>query len=173
MPYARRLLEVLREKDAEIFLIISDNARKVIEYEDDFRDYPSLADHVYSERDLAAPVASGSFRTDGMVIVPCSMKTVASIVHGRSENCITRAADVTLKEKRSLILVPRETPMNAIQLENMLKLAQLGVVILPAMPAFYTRPKTVDDMINFVVGRILDALSIDHSLYPRWEGEEI
>jgi len=118
--------------------------------------------------DLAAPVASGSFITDGMVIVPCSMKTISSLAHGLSENCITRAAEVTLKERRPLIVVPREAPFHAVHLENMLKLAGLGVIIFPAMPAFYIKPRTIDDIVNFVVGRILDLLKIEHSLFPRW-----
>lgn len=170
-PYARRFLEVLGEKGIERHVIITANAKKVALYEEDEVKYDRLAERIYSEFDLAAPVASGSFITDGMVIVPCSMKTISSITHGLSENCITRAAEVTMKERRPLILVPREAPFHAIHLENMLKLARLGVTILPAMPAFYTKPRTIDDIVNFVVGRILDCLRIEHTLFPRW-GEE-
>lgn len=121
-------------------------------------------------KNLAATLASGSARSDGMVVVPCSMKTLASIAHGLSRNLIERAADVALKERRTLIVVPRETPMNLIQLRNMVAVAEAGAVVVPAMPAFYQKPETFDDLADFVVGRILSLLGIEHDLYPAWEG---
>ena len=121
-------------------------------------------------KNLAATLASGSSQSDGMVVVPCSMKTLASIAHGLSRNLIERAADVALKERRPLIIVPRETPMNLIQLRNMVAVAEAGAVVVPAMPAFYQGPETFDDLADFVVGRILSLLGIEHDLYPAWEG---
>lgn len=118
--------------------------------------------------DIGAPIASGSFLCAGMAIVPCSMGTLSAISHGASDNLLTRAADVMLKEGRTLLLVPRETPLNAIHLENMLKLARLGARIIPAMPAFYHGPKTMEDLVNFVVGKVMDNMGIPHSLFNRW-----
>src|SRR3989337_2254668 len=118
--------------------------------------------HYYDENNLKAPIASGSFRNDGMIIVPCSMKTAASIASGVSSNLVGRSADVILKEKRKLIIVPRETPLNTVHLRNLLALSEMGIHIIPAMPAFYNKPETIADMVEFIVGRILDALSIDN-----------
>ncbi len=126
--------------------------------------------YYHDEKNLKAPIASGSFRTDGMIIVPCSMKTTASIATGVSSNLVGRSADVILKEQRKLIIVPRETPLNTVHLKNLLTLSEMGVHIIPAMPAFYNKPETIADMVEFVVGRILDALSIDNQLYSRWDG---
>lgn len=122
-------------------------------------------------KDLAATLASGSTRSDGMVVVPCSMKTLAGIAHGLSRNLIERAADVTLKERRPLVIVPRETPMNLIQLRNMVAVAEAGAVAVPAMPAFYQKPETFDDLADFIVGRILSLMGIKHNLYPAWRGK--
>jgi 4-hydroxy-3-polyprenylbenzoate decarboxylase len=122
----------------------------------------------YPIEDVGASIASGSFRTAGMAIVPCSMGTLSGIAQGASGNLLERAADVMLKEGRPLVLVPRETPLNAIHLEHMLRLARLGVRIVPAMPAFYHRPRTMEDLVDFVVGKILDAMGIDHELFKRW-----
>lgn len=124
--------------------------------------------HYHHFRDFQAGIASGSFLTGGMVVCPCSMGTVAAIAHGISENLIHRAADVHLKERRKLILVPRETPLGIIPLRNLTTAAEAGAVILPAMPAFYTRPQSVDDLVNFIVGRICDQLGVDHQLLKRW-----
>jgi len=169
--HGKRLLEVLREKNVETHLIISKAAEKVIELELEMtkEDVQKLADHAYDMNDWNSPVLSGSFKTDGMIIIPCSMKTLAGIAHGYSDNLVLRAADVTLKEKRRLILVPRETPLNVVHLLNMLSLAQQGVVIVPAMPAYYHKPKDVDDLVDFVVGKVLDLLGLEHTLYKRWQ----
>lgn len=121
--------------------------------------------------DIGASIASGSYRVEGMAIMPCSMGTLASIAHGISDDLMTRAADVMLKEGRTLLLVPRETPLHAIHLENMLKLAKLGVKMVPAMPAFYYKPQSMDEMIDFLVGKVLDSLRIEHDLYRRWGDE--
>jgi 4-hydroxy-3-polyprenylbenzoate decarboxylase len=119
---------------------------------------------------MAAPISSGSFKTDGMAIVPCSMKTLASIANAFDDSLISRAASVCIKEQRKLVVVPREAPLSKIHLENMSKLASAGAVIMPAMPGFYHRPKTMDDLINHVVGKVLDQFGIDHSLFKRWGG---
>jgi len=124
--------------------------------------------HDWGLRDFNCPAASGSYRCDGMIIVPCSMGTLSGIAHGASGNLLERVADVMLKEGRRLVIVPRETPLNAIHLENMLKLSRLGVKILPAMPGFYQKPQTMDDLIHFVVGKALDALDMPHTLFRRW-----
>lgn len=170
--YGQRLLGVLRKKRVETHLIVSKAAEKVIEHELKItkEELEKLASHVYNVNDLTAPIVSGSFKTDGMIIIPCSMKTLAGIAHGYSDNVILRAADVTLKEKRKLILVPRETPLSMVHLRNMLDLASQGVLILPAMPAYYHKPGKIDDLVNFVVGKALDLLGMEHELYRRWSG---
>lgn len=122
----------------------------------------------YPPGDIGAAIASGSFRCEGMVVVPCSMGTLSAIAHGSSDNLMTRAADVAMKEGRPLLLVPRETPLNAVHLENMLKLARIGVRIIPAMPAFYQGPQTLDDVVRFMTGKIMDVMGLDHHLYNRW-----
>lgn len=180
--YSVRLLEVLASReDIEVHLTISASGVRALWEElqiqveiNNFRLESligvSSARVVYHhESDIGAAIASGSFRTEGMIVVPCSMGTVASIAAGISRNLIHRAADVCIKERRKLVLVPRETPLSAIHLENMLKLAQLGVCILPAMPGFYHFPKTVDDQVNFVVTKILDQFDIDARLIRRWK----
>ena len=168
--YAKRLLEVLKEKDIETHIIVSKTAERIIkhELEMDRADFEKLGRYCYREDHVDAPLASGSFKTDGMIIIPCSLKTLAGIASGYADNLILRAADVTLKEKRKLILVPRETPLNAIHLRNMLELAKIGVVILPAMPAFYHKPKSIHELVDFIVGKILDIFEIEHELFKRW-----
>jgi len=167
--YARRLLQELKRAGHTTFLLVSDEAKNVIRHEgEDLQRFTELATRAYSEHELDCPASSGSVKTAGMIVVPCSMKTLSAIVQGFSDNAITRAADVTLKERRTLILVPRETPLSTIHLGNLLRAAQAGALILPAMPAFYTKPKTVEDMVNFIVGRILDLINVPHDLYPRW-----
>jgi 4-hydroxy-3-polyprenylbenzoate decarboxylase len=170
--YGRRLLQVLKAKKVETHLIISNAAEKVIEHElgQNKKDINKLADHIYEASDLTSPLMSGSFKTDGMIIIPCSMKTLSGIVHGFADNLILRAADVTLKEKRRLIVVPRETPLSTIHLRNMLTAAKLGIYVVPAMPAFYHKPRTIEDLVDFVVGRVLDSLGLEHDLFKRYAG---
>ena len=180
--YGVRLLQVLTEQqDIEIHLTISSSGARALAEElqlqvdlDNFKlesligvSSPRVIYH--HESDIAAPIASGSFRTEGMVVVPCSMGSVASIAGGMSRNLIQRAADVCIKENRKLVIVPRETPLSPIHLENMLKLSRLGVCVLPAMPGFYHYPKDVDDLLNFVVTKILDQFGIDTGLIQRWK----
>jgi len=173
--YGIRLLEALRKVNAETILIISHTAQGLIEYETDFTsdDVTKLATVYYEEDNLFAPIASGSYAVNikAMCVVPCSMKTLSAIANGYSDNLITRAADVILKEKRRLVLVPRETPLTAIHLKNLLTLAQSGVVILPPIPAFYSKPRTLEDIIQQIVGRVLDHFGIISDVAKRW-GEE-
>ena len=171
--YGVRLLQELRKRNIETHLILTQAAEKTLEYETDFKTQSliKMATFHYGIDDFGAPIASGSFPTHGMVVIPCSMKTLAGIAHGYADNLLLRAADVTLKEKRPLILVPRETPLRAIHLENMLKLAAEGASIVPAMPGFYHKPQTLDDIINHIVGKILDILKIDNDLYRRWDNK--
>lgn len=169
-PYALRLAEILEDLDGvELSCIISQGGKKIIEHE-----APSevaFMEKCYTEDEMEAPFSSGSFKTDAMVIIPCSMKTLAAVANGFASNLITRSADVMLKERRKLIIVPRETPLNSIHLENMLKLSNMGAVILPAMPAFYNRPETLDDMVDFIVGKVMDALGLENDIYNRWKGK--
>jgi len=169
---AIRLLEYLNKKKIMTELIISKIAKEIIHIETDIKisDIQNLADKNYEVEDLTAPPASGSYKIDTMVIVPCSMKTLAAIANGYADNLITRAADVMIKENRKLILVVRESPLSAIHLENMLKLAKLGVVIAPPVPSYYIKPKSVDDLIEYTVGRLLDQMGIESNI-KRW-GQE-
>ena len=166
-----RLLEVLADLGVETHLVLSDWARATIKIETDTSvdEVRELASHAYSSRDLAAGISSGSFRTDGMVVCPCSMKTLSAIRVGYSDNLITRAADVTLKERRRLVLVAREAPLSEIHLENMHYLARAGAVIFPPTVAYYSRPTSVDEVTDYVVGRVIDQLGIEHSLINRWK----
>ncbi len=185
--YATRTVAALLERSVRVELIVSDYGRRLLRDElgegaavD--RLLPFLAEKygpgvaagnltVRSNRDLGAAIASGSHGCSGMAIVPCSMKTLAAVAHGLSRNLIERAADVMLKERRRLVIVPRETPMSLPQLRNMVACAEAGAMILPAMPAFYQQPKTLDDLGDFMAGKILAALGFDHDLYPAWTGE--
>jgi flavin prenyltransferase len=166
--YGKRFLEELKKRDFEVHLVVSDAAKKVAKAELGNVDWSSLATHVYLLDDLTAPIASGSFPVDAMVIVPATMKTIGALATGYCDDLISRAADVQLKEGRGLMIVPRETPLHAIHLENMAKLNRMGVTILPAMPAFYHKPETVDDLVNFIVGKMLDQLGVEHDLFKRW-----
>ncbi len=170
--YGTRLLEACRELGIETDLIISEMAERLLELElgrkaEEFRE---LATRNYSPDDMLAPLASGSYRVNGMVIAPCSMKTLGSIANGIATNLITRAADIMLKQNRPLVLVPRETPLGTVHLENMVRLRRAGATILPACPAFYHQPRSISDLVDFVVGRVLDVLGVEHGLYRRWEG---
>ncbi|OMC22921.1 UbiX family flavin prenyltransferase [Mycobacterium colombiense] len=166
-----RLLETLGRLGIETHLVLSDWARATIKLETDtsVEEVRALASHAYSARDLAASISSGSFRTDGMIVCPCSMKTLSAIRIGFSDNLITRAADVTLKERRKLVLVAREAPLSEIHLENMHYLARAGAVIFPPTVAYYARPSSVDEVTDYVVGRVIDQLGIEHSLIKRWK----
>lgn len=188
MPYGLRLLECLLAADCRVQLLYSQAAQIVARQEMDFelpsrpadakkallKRYPAVDPEklaVFGRDEWFAPVASGSNPPDAMVICPCSMGTLAAIAQGLADNLIERAADVVIKEARKLILVPRETPLSAIHLENMLRLARAGVVILPPVPGFYQHPKTVDEIVDFVVARVLDQLAVEHDLMQRWGGE--
>ena len=170
--YALRLIDVLRQAGHEVHAVVTDSGWQVLDYECGVSQ-AMLAARVkvlYDNANVGAAIASGSFQADAMVVLPCSMKTAASIAHSLSDNLLTRAADVMLKEGRRLVLVPRETPMHAIHLENLLKLSQLGVRIMPAAPGFYHRPKTIADLVDMLVGKICDQLGIETDLFARWEG---
>jgi 4-hydroxy-3-polyprenylbenzoate decarboxylase len=171
--YGIRLLEILHSINIQTYLIISEWAKKNIEIETDktLEYVKSLSSVNYDNFKLDASVSSGSFLHDGMVIVPCSMKSLSSIANGYDDTLISRAASVTLKESRTLILVPRETPLSRIHLENMIKLRDAGAIILPAMPGFYHRPSTIDEIIDHLVGKILDQLKINHGLFTRWKDQ--
>ena len=168
--YAVRLIDVLRKQGIEVHAVITDSGQRVLDYECGvtMEELSRRVDVLYPNADVGAAIASGSFRMDAMVVLPCSMKTAGAIAHGVTDDLLTRAADVTLKEGRRLLLVPRETPMHEIHLENLLRLARAGAVIMPAAPGFYHRPETLDDLVNMMVGKILDRLGIEAELFTRW-----
>jgi 4-hydroxy-3-polyprenylbenzoate decarboxylase len=169
--YGISLLEELIKSKAEVHLIVSDGAKKIIEYETKylFKDLKKKSDFYYDNNDLFAPPASGSFQMDAMIICPCSMKTLSAIANGYGDTLTSRAASCFLKEGRKLILVIRETPLDLPGIKNMLSAKQAGAIILPAMPGFYQKPQNLEGLINFIVGKILDQLSIKHSLFKRWK----
>jgi 4-hydroxy-3-polyprenylbenzoate decarboxylase len=185
-PYALRLLQVLIKGGHSVYCSISGDGLSIMHdetglllkgSENDIQN--ALQNHLeakegqlnyFDEDDMYAPIASGSVKVDAMVVIPCSMKTLASIANGFASNLIERAADVTMKEKRKLIIVPRETPLSSIHLRNMLSLSDMGCHIIPAMPAFYHQPKRISDMVDFVVGRVLDSMGVENELSPRWGG---
>jgi len=185
--YATRTVAALLERGVHVELIVSDYGRRLLrdelgEQASVDRLLPFLTEKygagvgagtvtIHSNRDLGATIASGSHGCSGMAIVPCSMKTLAAVAHGLSRNLIERAADVMMKEQRRLVIVPRETPMSLPQLRNMVLCAEAGAMILPAMPAFYQQPKTLDDLADFMAGKILSALGFEHELYPAWTGQ--
>ncbi|MCS5450771.1 UbiX family flavin prenyltransferase [Enterobacter huaxiensis] len=173
--YGVRLLQVLRDvKEVETHLVMSQAARQTLSLETDYslRDVQSLADVVHDARDIAASISSGSFKTAGMVILPCSIKTLSGIVNSYTDTLVTRAADVVLKERRPLVLCVRETPLHLGHLRLMTQAAELGAVIMPPVPAFYHRPQTLDDIINQTVNRVLDQFDIElpDDLFTRWQG---
>lgn len=174
--YAIRLLEVLRAlPEVETHLVMSKPAKQTIGLETDYtvKGVEALAHKVYRYDDIAASISSGSYRTHGMVVIPCAMKTLSGVAHSYSDNLLVRAADVTLKERRRLVLVARETPLHLGHLRLMVQLTEMGAIILPPMPAFYHRPQTIDDIVNQTVGRVLDLLEIEHAdLFKRWTGPE-
>ncbi|MDR0270309.1 flavin prenyltransferase UbiX [Paenibacillus sp.] len=180
--YGVRLIEILLQQGYPVHVVVSNAGWRVLGEElgwsggkrgqvlqEKFSELPGQL-HYHKVADIGATIASGSFQVEGMVIAPCSMGTLSAVANGASDNLMTRAADVMLKEGRTLVLVPRETPLHAIHLENMLKLARLGVKMIPAMPAFYFHPKTINDLVDFQVGKILDSLRVEHQLFTRWNG---
>ena len=170
--YGIRLLEVLKECGVRTHLVMSEWAAKCIPMETNYTtdQVRAMADTVSDQNNMAASISSGTHKVDGMIVAPCSMKTLSSIANGYDDTLISRAAGVTIKESRRLVLMTREAPLSAIHLENMLKLARLGIVILPPVTEFYTRPQHISDMVNHGVGKCLDQFGIDHSLYRRWGG---
>lgn len=171
--YGVRLLEVLRETAGiETHLVVSDAGVLSLHQELDMgrKQVEPLAHVVHNIRDVGASIASGSFQSDGMIVAPCSMKTLASVAHGLSDNLIARAADVVLKERRRLVLMVRETPFNLAHLRNMTAVTEMGGIIFPPLPGFYQRPQTIPEMIDHTIGRVLDLFSIPHALTPRWTG---
>lgn len=173
--YAVSLLKALKELDVETHLVVSTMGEYVTEHECgvSLDELKGMATYFHDNKNFAAPVASGSFKADKMVVLPCSMKTLSAVAYGHSDSLLSRACDVTLKEGRDLILVPRETPLSTIHLENMLKLSKMGVKIVPPTPGFYNHPETLEDIVVNMTGRILDMLEIDNSLVKRWEGQEV
>ena len=185
--YGVTLVKELLAQGVQVHLIISPSGRQVMTHELGFKEnlgkyieakfkaprHPDASIIEHKAETFFAPPASGSFKHDGMVIAPCSMKTLASIASGLADNLITRSSDICLKEKRPLVIVPRETPFNKIHLENMLRVSSAGAVVLPAMPAFYFKPKSVQDIVDFVVARILDKLNIKHNLAEEWGDENL
>lgn len=172
--YAYRVLEVLHHTTVETHLVLSEQARRTIELETSLsvQDFEALAHAVYHDTDLAASIASGSFLTDGMLVIPCSIKSAAAIAYSVNSNLLVRAADVCLKERRKLVLVVRETPLHLGHLRTLAQLSEMGAVILPPMPAMYARPQSVDDVINHTVGKALDQFGVDHALFRRWSTPE-
>jgi polyprenyl P-hydroxybenzoate/phenylacrylic acid decarboxylase-like protein len=172
--YGIRLLEVLTRLGIETHLILSEGAHKTIALETSYAisQIQAMATVVHDNRNLAAAPSSGSFQTNGMAIAPCSMKTLGAIVHSYSADLLVRAADVTLKERRKLVLVPRETPLHLGHLRNMVAATEMGAVLLPPMPAFYHKPKTIDDLVNQTVGKVLDQFGVEHDLFRRWSTPE-
>jgi 4-hydroxy-3-polyprenylbenzoate decarboxylase len=188
-PYARRLLQVLLEAGHQVKLVVTESGERILAIELGLRLEGTLDERtehwrsflgrpagdtaleLFHPRDMAASISSGSFPTSGMVVIPCSMGTLARIAAGVSTTLVERAADVTMKERRPLVLVPRETPLNEIHLENMLRLRRAGADILPAAPGFYHQPHTIDDLVDFIVGRVLDRLGVEHQLLRRWTGD--
>jgi len=184
--YAVRTMAALLERGCHVEVIVSEYGRRLLRDElGDMAAVDKLVDYLvskygsdvrngsttlHSNKDLGAKIASGSQGCEGMVVVPCSMKTLAGIAHGLSRNLVERAADVMLKERRSLVIVPRETPMSLPQLKNMVLCAEAGAMVMPAMPAFYQMPQTLDDLADFMAGKILSALGFEHYLYPAWKG---
>ncbi len=171
--YGIRLLEVLSGiNEIKTHLVISEAAKTTMKHETDRtpEDLQQMADYSYEIQDISAPISSGSFKSDGMVIAPCSIKTMSAISNSYNENLMIRAADVTLKERRNLVLVVRESPLHLGHLRSMEYLTEMGAIILPPVPAFYTGPRSVQDIIDYTVGKILDTFNIEHTLFQRWSG---
>ncbi len=175
LPYGIRLLEVLRKlRSHEVHLILTDAAKLNISVETDWRvkDVEALADVVHNVMNISASIASGSFRTEGMIVAPCSIRTLSAITNSFADNLLVRAADVVLKERRRLVVMPREAPLHVGHCKLLYEASQMGVIVFPPMPAFYGRPRTIDDMIDTTIGRVLDLFGIDSDLVRRWTGIE-
>lgn len=172
--YGIRLLEILRRLQVETHLVVSPDGEKNIELETGYRisEVKALADYVHEFADVGAPIASGSFVTAGMAVVPCSIKSLSGIANSYNENLLIRAADVCLKERRKLVLVVRETPLHRGHLELMLKVTEMGGIILPPMPAFYHLPRSIEDLVDQTVGKVLDQFGLEAGLFRRWQGRE-
>ncbi len=170
--YGIRTLEALKKLGIESHLVMTDSARKNIDLETDYtvRQVETLADVVHDIKDIGASIASGSFKISGMIIAPCSIKTLSALAHSYNDNLLVRAADVCLKERRKLVVIARETPLHLGHLKLLTSVAEIGGIILPPMPAFYHLPKTIDDIINQTVGKALDQFDIEHNMFRRWEG---
>src|SRR5688572_31749270 len=170
--YGVRLLEALRDTEVETHLVMSKMAHVTLAAETDYTvgDVQALADQVHQPGNLAASISSGSFRTMGMVVAPCSMRSLAEIATSLTTGLLTRAADVVLKERRRLVLMVRETPLTTVHLRNMVTVSEMGAIVTPPVPAFYTRPESIDDIVNHSVGRVLDLFDIEHPLVRRWQG---
>jgi flavin prenyltransferase len=171
--YGLRILEVLKQLGHSVELVMSKSAHKVLELEVGlkYKEILKIADVIYDEKDISAPIASGTHKNDGMVIAPCSMKTIAAIASGYTDNLIQRAADCMLKEERKLLLLFRETPLNLIHLKNLVRLKEAGATVMPAAPGFYYHPKTVSDMVDFIVAKILNIFGVEHNLFKSWDPE--
>jgi len=171
--YGIRLLEILSaERDIETHLVISKAGEKIIRYETDWKveDVKALANFSYDINDIEASLASGSFKRDGMIIAPCTIKTMSALANSYTENLLIRAGDVNLKERKRLVLLVRETPLHLGHLRNMERLSEMGAIIMPPIPAFYHKPKTIEDIIDHTIGKILDIFSIEHNMFQRWSG---
>lgn len=172
ITYGVRLLEVLRESDVETHLVVSRPGLMTLNYETDLTrdELHALADHVYAPNDVGAAISSGSMLTLGMVVAPCAVKSAAEIAGGATQTLLTRAADVTLKERRRLVLMVRESPLHTGHLRTLTQASEIGAIVMPPMPAFYPKPETIEDMVDHTVGRVLDLFAIEHSLSKRWTG---
>lgn len=172
VTYGIRLLEVLRDKDVETHLVVSRPGLMTLNYETDMTrdELYALADHVYAPNDVGAAISSGSMLTLGMVVAPCAVKSAAEIAGGATQTLLTRAADVTLKERRRLVLMVRESPLHTGHLRTLTQASEIGAIVMPPMPAFYPMPKTIGEMVDHTVGRVLDLFAIEHSLSKRWTG---
>ncbi|MCX7780861.1 MAG: UbiX family flavin prenyltransferase [Negativicutes bacterium] len=170
--YGWRLLQILSGQGHEIHAVVSEQGWQVLKHECGVgqADLQTVVTYLYDIREMSAPIASGSFRTDAMVIVPCSMRTLGAVANGLSDNLICRSADVTLKEGRRLVIVPRETPLNAIHLNNMLTIARAGAIVAPAAPGFYHQPSDLMSLVDMMIGKICDLICVDHNLFKRWQG---
>jgi len=168
--YGVRLLQALRKADVETHLVMTRSAEVTLAYETDFKikDVHALADIVYPVADIGAAISSGSFKTEGMIVAPCSIRSLAEIAYGNTTNLLSRAADVVLKERRRLVLMVRETPLHVGHLRAMTQVSEIGAIVMPPVPAFYARPKSIDEMVNHTIGRVLDLFGIDNALVKRW-----